>query len=110
VSDIAFLLPVHFDVSWMRPSYNEALTACRHSRKELDYYPQTTYAPSLSVHRVLLIPRKFLQLLVVNALQLRAAQATDDVADGTCEAIERTKQDIRLSLRSKLVEKARKIV
>jgi hypothetical protein len=64
----------------------------------------------LSIHWLLLVSRKRLQLLHIDTLQLRAVKASNHLANGTQERIKRVQKNVRLSLSSKLVDEASKVV
>jgi hypothetical protein len=63
-----------------------------------------------TVDRALSVAWVLLKHLVVDGLQLRAAQASNDVSDGPCKLVQRIEENVGLGLGRKLVEEAAEVV
>jgi hypothetical protein len=55
-----------------------------------------SYQNHLTVHWLSGVTRELLEVLLVDSLQLRAAQATNQVADSACQLVKRAEEDIWL--------------
>jgi hypothetical protein len=63
------------------------------------HFNQTQKDIRLTIHGLLSVTRELLQLALIDSLQLRASQTTDRTPNSTGERIERSKKNVRLSLR-----------
>lgn len=69
-----------------------------------------TFCRCLGIHWVAPVTGELLQLLVINSLQLRAAERTNNASDSTCQLIQRAEKDVRLRLSRQLIEETGQIV
>jgi hypothetical protein len=68
------------------------------------------FSPTSTVDRALGVAWVLLKHLVVDGLQLRAAQASNDVSDGSCKLVQRVEENVGLGLGRKLVEETAEVV
>jgi hypothetical protein len=68
------------------------------------------FPPTSTVDRTLGVAWVFLKHLVVDGLQLRAAQASNDVSDGSCKLVQHVEKNVGLGLGRKLVEETAEVV
>jgi hypothetical protein len=74
----------------------------------MDHIP--IFSPASTVDRTLGVTWVLLKHLVIDGLQLRTAQASNDVSDSSCKLVQRVEENVGLGLGRKLVEETAEVV